>query len=388
MAGIYIHIPFCKQACHYCDFHFSTSLKNKEAFLKALKTEIHLKKDFFLNEATGTKDQINTIYLGGGTPSILSISELMDIFELLYKQFEIDADAEITLEANPDDLTKEKTKALRNTPVNRLSIGIQSFYDEDLQLMNRAHNAQEALKIIGLAHDNDFHNISIDLIYGMPGLTHQRWENNLRTAFDMDVKHISAYCLTVEPKTALAKFIATGKIKNVDEQHSSEQFEILLKEMSAHHFQQYEISNFCKDEFYSRHNSNYWLKEKYLGLGPSAHSYNGIARQWNVSNNAKYIHALEKKKGADQEASPLFEQEILTIQQRYNEYILTSLRTIWGSDLLQLRKQFGLDFWEHCMKEAAPYLISKQLIQQNDKLFLTDTGKLFADKIASDLFMT
>jgi oxygen-independent coproporphyrinogen-3 oxidase len=387
MAGIYIHIPFCKQACHYCDFHFSTSLKNKAPFLKALKTEIHLKKDFFFNEITGTKDRINTIYFGGGTPSLLSIPELMNIFEQLHKQFEIDKDAEITLEANPDDLTKEKTKALRGTPVNRLSIGIQSFYDEDLQLMNRAHNANEALQIIGLAQDNDFHNLSIDLIYGIPTLTHQKWEKNLRTAFDMNVKHISAYCLTVEPKTALAKFIASGKIKNVDEHHSSEQFEILLREMKANHFQQYEISNFCKEEFYSRHNSNYWLKEKYLGLGPSAHSYNGIARQWNVSNNAKYTDALEKREITEHKQFPLFEQEMLTIQQRYNEYILTSLRTIWGSDLLYMKRQFGEELWAHCLKEAAPYLLSKQLIQRDNKLFLTDNGKLFADKIASDLFM-
>jgi oxygen-independent coproporphyrinogen-3 oxidase len=385
MAGIYVHIPFCKQACHYCDFHFSTSLKNKTAFLKALKNEISLNKDFFLSSEDGTRDKIDTIYFGGGTPSILTIPELMEVFELLHNQFEIDKNAEITLEANPDDLTKEKTKALKTTPVNRLSIGIQSFYDEDLKLMNRAHNAQEAMKIVGLAQDHDFHNISIDLIYGIPTLTHQKWEKNLRTAFDMDVKHISAYCLTVEPQTALAKFVATGKIKNVDEQHSSEQFEMLLRETKANNFQQYEISNFCKDEFYSRHNSNYWLKEKYLGLGPSAHSYNGNIRQWNVSNNAKYIRALEKTIGLKQ--VQLFEQEILTIQQRYNEYILTSLRTMWGSDLLYLKKQFGLDFIEHCLKEATPYLLSKQLRQQDNKLFLTDTGKLFADKIASDLFI-
>jgi oxygen-independent coproporphyrinogen-3 oxidase len=386
MAGIYIHIPFCKQACHYCDFHFSTSLKNKNAFLKALKKEINLNKDFFLSAEGDTRDRINTIYFGGGTPSILSIPELMEILDLLYKQFEIDKDAEITLEANPDDLTKEKIKALKTTPVNRLSIGIQSFYDDDLKLMNRAHNALEAMKIVGLAQDHDFHNISIDLIYGIPTLTHPKWEKNLRTAFDMDVKHISAYCLTVEPGTALAKFVATGKIKNVDEQHSSEQFEMLLQETKANNFQQYEISNFCKDEFYSRHNSNYWLKEKYLGLGPSAHSYNGIVRQWNVSNNVKYIQALEKM--TDLKQASLFEQEMLTTPQRYNEYILTSLRTMWGSDLLYLKKQFGNDFLEHCLKEAAPYFLSKQLTQQDSKLFLTDAGKLFADKIASDLFRT
>jgi oxygen-independent coproporphyrinogen-3 oxidase len=386
MAGIYIHIPFCRQACHYCDFHFSTSLKNKLPFLKALKKEIDLRKDFFLNTKENKK-QINTIYFGGGTPSMLDTSELMDIFETLYKYFDIDANAEITLEANPDDLTVQKTRELKNTPVNRLSIGVQSFYDEDLQLMNRAHNAKEALAVVKNAQDNDFSNISIDLIYGIPSLTHAKWEQNLRTTFGLDVKHISAYCLTVEPKTALDKLIATGKIKNVDEQHSSEQFEMMLKEMQSNNFKQYEISNFCKEQYYSKHNSNYWLKEKYLGLGPSAHSYNQEVRQWNVSNNAKYIQALESSDTLDFE-NTLFEQENLTINQRYNEYILTSLRTMWGTDLNYIKNQFGQNFLTHCLKAAQPYFLLNQLIQKSDFLFLTDAGKLFADKISSDLFMT
>jgi len=386
MAGIYIHIPFCRQACHYCDFHFSTSLKNKLPFLKALKKEIDLRKDFFLNTKENKK-QINTIYFGGGTPSMLDTSELMDIFETLYEYFDIDANAEITLEANPDDLTVQKTRELKNTPVNRLSIGVQSFYDEDLQLMNRAHNAKEALAVVKNAQDNDFSNISIDLIYGIPSLTHAKWEQNLRTTFGLDVKHISAYCLTVEPKTALDKLIATGKIKNVDEQHSSEQFEMMLKEMQSNNFKQYEISNFCKEQYYSKHNSNYWLKEKYLGLGPSAHSYNQEVRQWNVSNNAKYIQALESSDTLDFE-NTLFEQENLAINQRYNEYILTSLRTMWGTDLNYIKNQFGQNFLTHCLKAAQPYFLLNQLIQKSDFLFLTDAGKLFADKISSDLFMT
>lgn len=386
MAGIYIHIPFCKQACHYCDFHFSTSLKNKEAFLKALKKEILLRKNFLEDEQnTGKPLLINTIYFGGGTPSMLTITELMEIFETLYAQFNIHPQAEITLEANPDDLTKEKTKELRHTPVNRLSIGIQSFFDEDLQLMNRAHTAMEALDIVARAQDNSFHNLSIDLIYGIPTLSNSKWEKNLRTAFDLDVKHISAYCLTVEPQTALAKFIETGKIKDVNEQQSSEQFEMMLKEMKANDFQQYEISNFCKDGFYSKHNSNYWLKENYIGLGPSAHSYNGRIRQWNVSNNAVYIREVDNlEKGS---TGRLFEKEVLSTNQRYNEYLMTSLRTIWGSDLKYIREQFGTDFFVHCQTEAKPYIALKQLIQQDDKLFLTDAGKLFADKIASDLFI-
>lgn len=383
MAGIYIHIPFCKQACHYCDFHFSTSLKNKSPFLKALIQEISLRKNFFIS-VNAEKNRINTIYFGGGTPSMMDVSELMYVFDALYKHFEIDKHAEITLEANPDDLTIQKTRELKNTPINRLSIGIQSFYDEDLQLMNRAHNAKEALSVVKNAQDNDFSNISIDLIYGIPSLTHAKWEKNLRTSFELDVKHISAYCLTVESKTALEKLIATGKIKNVDEQHSSEQFEIMLAEMRHNNFQQYEISNFCKDGFYSRHNSNYWLKESYLGLGPSAHSYDGETRQWNVSNNAKYIQALENN-GLNIE-NILFERESLTINQRYNEYVLTSLRTIWGTDLNYIKNQFGENFLAHCLKEAQPYFVLNQLEQKNDSLFLTNAGKLFADKISSDLF--
>lgn len=386
MAGIYIHIPFCKQACHYCDFHFSTSLKNKTAFLQALKKEIILRKSFLEEDQnSGSPVSVNTIYFGGGTPSLLTIPELMEIFETLHKQFSVHSQAEITLEANPDDLTMEKIKDLKHTPVNRLSIGIQSFFDEDLQLMNRAHTAREALDIVSRAQDNGFHNLSIDLIYGIPTLNNSKWKKNLQTAFDLNVKHISAYCLTVEPQTALAKFIETGKIKNVNEQQSSEQFEMMLEEMKANNFQQYEISNFCKDGFYSKHNSSYWLKEKYLGLGPSAHSYNGALRQWNVSNNAVYIREINNlEKGS---TDLLFENERLTINQRYNEYLLTSLRTIWGSDLKYIREQFGEDFFVHCQSEASSYLKSNKLVLQDDKLYLTDAGKLFADKIASDLFI-
>jgi oxygen-independent coproporphyrinogen-3 oxidase len=383
MAGIYIHIPFCKQACHYCDFHFSTSLKNKQPFLKALRKEIELRKDFLI----GTdKDQINTIYFGGGTPSLLSDAELMNIFEVLYSHFKISPEAEITLEANPDDLTKERMQQLSNSPVNRLSIGIQSFYNDDLQLMNRAHTDKEALDVVKMAQDCGFLNISIDLIYGIPTLTNCKWENNLKKAFELDVKHISAYCLTVEPRTALSKLISSGKIKNVNEEISAEQFEIMLKQMEANNYQQYEISNFCKDGFYSQHNSNYWFKEQYLGFGPSAHSFNGEIRQWNISNNMSYIRALENAKEEDIEKD-FFEKEVLTLNQRYNEYILTSLRTIWGTDLEFIEKQFGTEILNYCLKEAQLYFELSQLLQKNNRLFLTDNGKLFADKIASDLFI-
>jgi oxygen-independent coproporphyrinogen-3 oxidase len=245
--------------------------------------------------------------------------------------------------------------------------------------MNRAHNAVEAESCVKLAQDKGFENITIDLMYGLPTLSNQQWKNNLQKAFALQVNHISAYCLTVEPKTALADFVKKGKVKNVDEQQSAEQFEIMLEEMNKAGFVQYEISNFCKNNFYSNHNSNYWLKEMYLGLGPSAHSYNGVNRQWNVSNNALYIQALEKNELN-------FELEELSTAQRYNEYILTSLRTMWGSDLAYIEKQFGMDLLNYCLKEAENYLVTNKIIKKENKLFLTNEGKLLADKIASDLF--
>jgi oxygen-independent coproporphyrinogen III oxidase len=373
MAGIYIHIPFCKQACNYCDFHFSTSLKNKEAFLKALKREIELQKNYLGNE------EISTIYFGGGTPSMLNKGELMEIFETLYKNYKIVSSPEVTLEANPDDLVLQKIIDLKATPVNRFSIGIQSFYDEDLRLMNRAHKSAEALDAVTFAQDNGFENITIDLIYGIPGLTEHKWRNNLQIAFALGIKHISAYCLTVEPKTALAHAVKSGSIKNVDEQQSIEQFDIMLEGMKNNDFIQYEISNFCKDGFYSKHNSNYWLKEKYLGLGPSAHSFDGDSRQWNISNNALYIQSLEKNELN-------FEKEILAPAQRFNEYVLTSLRTIWGTDLNYIEQNFGVKEKDSCLKAAKKYILSGDLSNEVNKLFLSDKGKLIADRIAGDLF--
>jgi oxygen-independent coproporphyrinogen-3 oxidase len=374
MAGIYIHIPFCKQACNYCDFHFSTSLMNKDAFMKALFKEIEIQKNYFPSST-----EVSTVYLGGGTPSLLSKFDLLDIINAVKLNFNILPNAEITLEANPDDLTSEKIKELKESPINRLSIGIQSFYDEDLRFMNRAHSATEALNAVKLAQDNGFENITIDLIFGTPTLTHHKWRNNLQIAFALNIKHISAYCLTVEPKTMLARQIKTGITKNVDEQQSAEQFEILVDAMHANDFVQYEISNFCKDGFYSKHNSNYWLKENYLGLGPSAHSYNGSSRQWNISNNALYIKSLEN-------GELNFEKEELTKEQRYNEYILTSLRTIWGADLTIIEQQFGKEYLNHCLSEADKYIRSESILNEENKLFLTDKGKLFADKISSELF--
>jgi len=373
VAGIYLHIPFCKQACHYCDFHFSTSLKNKQAFLDALKLEIALQKNYLKGQ------EIKSVYLGGGTPSLLSQRELLDVFQELNENYSISADAEITLEANPDDLTHEKLRQLKETPVNRLSIGLQSFAEKDLRYMNRAHTAEMGSAAVKDAQDAGFNNISVDLIYGTPTLSKDVWLNNLDKVFALQVKHISCYALTVEPKTALDRFIRSGKSENPDERQTAYQFETLIAEMKKNDFIQYEISNFCKEGFLSKHNSNYWLKEHYLGLGPSAHSYNGYSRQWNVRNNNRYIRALEKR-------TLDFEKEILKPDQHYNEYILTSLRTIWGTDLDCIRKM-GEDYYTTCVKEVQRYIMSGDVIQKNSLLNLTDKGKLLADKIASDLFV-
>lgn len=385
MPGIYIHIPFCKQACNYCDFHFSTSLKNKDAFLNALKIEIELQRNYFPSpygegvRLRRTDEVVSTIYLGGGTPSLLSPEELAGIFDELNAHFSIAADAEITLEANPDDLTAEKLKELRSTPVNRLSIGVQSFFGEDLRFMNRAHSSQMAVDSVKMAQKMGFNNITIDLIYGTPTMSNENWLSNLNTAFELNIQHISCYALTVEPRTALHHSIMTGKSKNVDDEKTAQQFESLIAEMKRNNFTQYEISNFCKEGFYSRHNSNYWLKESYLGLGPSAHSYNGNSRQWNLRNNNLYIQALQR-------GELNYEREVLTPNQRYNEYVLTSLRTVWGTDLEHI-KQFGENYFTNCLKEAEVYINSGDIIQNDSRLYLTDKGKLLADKISSDLFV-
>jgi oxygen-independent coproporphyrinogen-3 oxidase len=374
MAGIYIHIPFCKQACHYCDFHFSTSLKNKKPFIAALIKEIELQRNYIHHS-----EIINTIYFGGGTPSLLSKDELAIILEQIYKHFNISNSAEITLEANPDDLTPEKLNDLKSTSVNRLSIGIQSFFDEDLKWMNRAHTAEQASIVVKNAQDKGFENITIDLIYGTPTLSNQNWEENLQKAFDLKVNHISAYCLTIEPKTVLGHRLKNKTTEQIDEQKSAAQFEKMLEQMRKNNFVQYEISNFCKENNYSKHNSNYWLQQNYLGLGPSAHSFNGSSRRWNIANNSLYIKALENNR-ID------YTEEVLTKEQQYNEYMLTSLRTLWGADLMYIEETFGKQLIDYCLKEAQPHLLNNNLLQKNRKLFLTDKGKLLADKITSDFF--
>jgi len=372
MAGVYIHIPFCKQACYYCDFHFSTSLTYKAELLQALVKEIQFQKNYL------NGDTVETIYFGGGTPSLLSSDEINLLIGTISGLHTVASNAEITLEANPDDLNKEKLQSLRQTDINRFSIGIQSFFDDDLEWMNRVHRANEAEASVKRAQDAGFENLTVDLIYGYPLLTDQKWKYNLDKVFELGVPHVSSYSMTVEPKTALASFIKNKKQPAMNEQQSAEQFISLMDAMQMHGFEHYEISNFCKSGHYSRHNSNYWKGVKYLGIGPSAHSYNGGERQWNIANNAKYIQAI------DAGAIPA-EIEVLTETDRLNEYIMTSLRTMWGLDLNRLNSIAPASSVQ--LLVAARRFFDNQWIEQKDEIiYLTPMGKLYADNIASGLF--
>lgn len=373
MSGIYIHIPFCKQACHYCDFHFSTQLGKKEAMVKALQQEIELRKDEFKSEI------VETIYFGGGTPSVLEISEIEHIINKVYDNYNVDENPEITLEANPDDLSKNRMLQLAKSPINRLSIGIQSFYDEDLKLMNRAHNASEAEDCIGEAK-RYFDNITIDLIYGIPGMDNDRWKANIEKALAFDLPHISSYALTVEPKTALKKFIEKGIVPDVDEGQAQEQFNILVEVLEKHGFINYEVSNFGQPGYFSKNNTSYWLGKKYLGIGPSAHSFDGKNRSWNIGNNIKYIKSLDVGK------LPM-EMETLTTADRYNEYIMTGLRTIWGISLEKVGSDFGSSYLTYLKQQAQKFLDSGLLVLKDHQLMTTKKGRFLADGIASDLFM-
>lgn len=372
MAGIYIHIPFCKQACHYCDFHFSTSPKYKDEMVQSLIKEISLQKNYLANET------IETIYFGGGTPSVLSADEIIRIINTITEIHTVSADAEITLEANPDDLEQQKINAFRHTPVNRFSIGIQSFFDDDLQWMNRVHRANEAEASVKRAQDAGFENITVDLIYGYPLLTDAKWKHNINKVFELDIPHVSAYSMTVEPQTALAAFISKKKQPPMNEGQSANQFNMMLDAMQTHGFEQYEISNFCKPGQYSRHNSNYWRGVKYLGIGPSAHSFNGDTRQWNVANNAMYIKALT-------DSTIPSEIEILTETNRLNEYIMTSLRTIWGLDLNKLNT-IAPGSSSEVLKAAREYFDNGSVAQNDNIITLTARGKLYADNVAAGLF--
>jgi oxygen-independent coproporphyrinogen-3 oxidase len=374
MAGIYIHIPFCKQKCHYCNFFSVATTRWKRPYIEALLEEIELRKDYLEGET------VNTIYFGGGTPSLLQADELIKIFDQIYRHYTVDPLVEITLEANPDDVTESNAREWKDTPVNRLSIGVQSFFDDDLLYLHRSHNAEQAFHAIEYARNAGFDNLTIDLIYGIPTLTDEKWNKNLEYYFAADIPHLSAYSLTVEQKTPLDVLIRKGKYAAVDEQQSIGHFKILLEQIRKNGFIHYEISNFAREGYYSRHNSLYWLGGHYLGLGPSAHSYNGNSRQWNVSNISKYIQL-------DDFHTTVEEKEILTINQRYNEYVMTSLRTIWGCDTAHILNVFGSEFEAKFIRIAGQYLEKNHLCREGTKYFLTDEGKLFADGISAALFV-
>lgn len=371
MAGIYLHIPFCKQACNYCNFHFSTSLQQKNELIAALAKEIFL--------TPSADEMIDTIYFGGGTPSILSIDDIQLIFDALRQKFVINGNAEITLEANPDDITTEKLLQWKQAGINRLSIGIQSFLEEELVWMNRAHNAVESLACIDKVIEAGFTNFSIDLIYGSPLLSNEAWKRNVDIVLAKNIPHISCYALTVEPSTALEKQIAQHKKQPVDPEKQAAQFLLLMDWMQQAGYNHYEISNYAKPGMESKHNSSYWQGKYYYGFGPSAHSFDGASRKWNVANNALYIQALQKG------AIP-FEEEKLTVRQQLNEYIMTSLRTMEGLDLGFVEKRFGKESCDKIAVESSKYQEEGKLTISENKIVLTKEGKLFADGIASDLF--
>jgi len=373
MSGIYIHIPFCKQACHYCDFHFSTQLGKRKALLVALQRELELRSAEFANTT------VETIYFGGGTPSLLQIKEIQQLLHSVYTNYRVALNPEITLEANPDDLNFEKLQGLKQASINRLSIGIQSFFDEDLTFMHRAHNADEAESCI-LEAKKLFTNISIDLIYGIPGMSLARWIQNIEKALTYDLPHISSYALTVEPKTALASFIEKGKVAPLDDDLAEAHFDILLKMLESKGYRCYEISNFGKENFYSKNNTAYWQGKSYLGIGPSAHSFNGKSRKWNVKNNVKYTNSIARG------ILPM-EEEILSKQDRYNEYVMTRLRTIWGVSFVEIDKNFGRIYVEYLTRQSEKFITQQLLYLDNDHLKVSRKGKFLCDGIAADLFM-
>ncbi|WP_431212260.1 radical SAM family heme chaperone HemW [Puia sp. P3] len=371
MAGIYLHIPFCRQACHYCNFHFSTSLNRKNDFIPALLKEMQLRKDY-----TGG-EPIETIYFGGGTPSLLETDELNPIIDRLHTLFPVAPGAEITLEANPDDINAPKLREWRKAGVNRLSIGVQSFFDEDLRWMNRAHDAGQAASCIEMAQREGFGNISIDLIYGGPTLPDGNWKANVDRAVGTGIPHLSCYALTVEPRTALDTMIQRQKKQDVSPEDQARQFLLLMDWTAAAGYEHYEISNFAVPGKRSRHNSSYWQGKTYLGLGPSAHSFNGKSREWNLANNAKYIAA---------EGSAIAELEVLTPVQQLNEYIMISLRTSEGCSVSEIIRRFGAAAAREFEKNAGAYILSGRMRRVDDRLQLTREGKLLADGIASELF--
>lgn len=372
MAGIYLHIPFCKRKCAYCDFYSIANTNLKSELVKALKKEIELRKDFLGSES------IKTIYFGGGTPSLLSINEIDDLVNTIDKYYKVEINNEITLEANPDDLNNEFLRELSKTSVNRLSIGIQSFIDTDLQLMKRLHSSQQAIRSVLKAQDNGFNNISIDLIYGLPNLTLADWELNINKGLNLNVQHISAYHLTIEPNTLFNKYYKNKKIVLPTENESLDQFKILKDKTAEKGFVHYEISNFALDGFLSLHNTNYWMDVKYLGLGPSAHSYNLTSREWNISNLSGYLDAIFQGKLAN-------ETEILSKSDQFNDYLITSLRTMWGLNTEIINTKYGLKYLNHILEKSKKFITLNLLEKQNNTLKLSEKGMFVSDSIIQDL---
>lgn len=374
MAGIYLHIPFCKQACHYCDFHFSTNVRHKEAMLQAMAQELRLRRHYMGNVS------VSSIYLGGGTPSLLSGVAVEGLLGQVTQLFNCQEPLEVTLEANPDDITLDKLAAWRAAGINRLSIGIQSFQDDVLTYLHRAHNSQQALASVALARKVGFDNLSIDLMYALPGVNQAMWEHDLATAMALHPPHVSAYCLTIEKKTAFGRWQQQGKLKAVTEEVAAEQFETLVAVLTEHQYEHYEVSNFSQPGCYARHNTNYWKRGSYLGIGPGAHSYDGQTRQQNVAHNGRYVTSL-------QQGTIPCTVEVLSRADHINEYIMTGLRTQWGCDLSWLKAEYGYDLQENMATYLQELSDRKLAVLQGHTLCLTNQGKLLADRIAADLFV-
>jgi oxygen-independent coproporphyrinogen-3 oxidase len=374
MAGIYIHIPFCREACHYCDFHFSISLDQLAPMMNAIQKEIIHRKNYLEEEI------LETIYLGGGSPSVLSAGQLKSLFKVIRDHYDISMDPEITIECNPDDLDPGYLEDLKDLGINRLSIGIQSFHEDDLRFMNRRHGKNQSHHCIEIAPQAGFNNLNIDLIYGIPGLTMEKWEENLDFAVSYLPVHIAAYHITYEKGTVMDYRRMKNRFKIMDEKESLEQYNLLIDKLKENGYQHYEISNFAQPGYVSRHNSAYWKGNKYLGAGPSAHSFNGKSRRWNIDKNTSYINFVHS-------GSVYYETEELDNNSRFHDYLMTSLRTMWGADLEYIQREFGPTFKEHCQQQAKPFLHSGRMKKDGKKLILSEEGMFIADYIIVALFL-
>ena len=375
MSGIYLHIPFCKSKCAYCNFFSLVTEKKMDDYVSALKKEIINRKSYLGD------DVVKTIYFGGGTPSLLPVKYVDEILELLHENYNIISNPEVTLEINPDTIDKEKMFALKRLGVNRMSVGIQSFNDDDLRYLGRRHDSRHALQVLDDLNSVGFDRITLDLIYGMPTLTEEKWNHNLDIFFSTGISHLSAYALTVEPKTILGQKIEKEELQEVSEEDTIRHYNILVERTKENGFEHYEISNFAKEGCRSQHNSIYWQNVKYLGLGPSAHSYDGNSRQWNVSNLTKYIQLI------DTGTECYYEKEILSKEDKFNEYVMTSLRTSWGCDVEKIERDYGKSYAHNFLKNVKKYLDSGIMLVKDNNFILTDEGMLFADGIAADLFV-